>query len=194
MSYPNIRRSVIGILGRIQKPIVQRNVIGKLIKKETGPKVAKRKYKHMAGGRPQEYKADETIKLCREYLDACIDEEYERIKTDGDKSTSYDNLVRVKIPTIEGLAVHLKIARSTIYEWKDTYSEFSDIIEELQATQAERLLNNGLSGTYNPTIAKVLLTKHGYVEKQELDHTTKGKEITGINYIVPDGNNPKTNS
>lgn len=31
-----------------------------------------------------------------------------------------------------------------------------------------------------------------YVEK--VDHTTKGKEITGFKYVLPDGANPKANS
>lgn len=129
------------------------------------------------GGRPTSYKGEETIKACKEYLESCVDEPYERIKSDGKTSTSYDNLIRVKIPTIEGLAIHLEVSRDTIYEWKKIYPEFSDIIERLQSIQAERLLNNGLSGTYNSTIAKVLLTKHGYVDRQDTDITTNGKDI-----------------
>ena len=123
----------------------------------------------MAGGRPQEYNEDILIKA-QEYIDSCEDTEYERIKTEGDKSTSYELSVKVKIPTIEGLAVYLKVNRSTVYDWKEKFPEFSDIIDQLQGIQADRLLNNGLSGTYNSTIAKVLLTKHGYVEKQEVDN------------------------
>lgn len=118
-------------------------------------------------GRPTDY-SKTVLDKAQKYIDSCQDEEYERIKSEGDKSTSYDNLVRVKLPTIEGLAVFLKVARSTIYEWQKKYPEFSDIIERLQSIQAERLLNNGLSGTYNSTIAKVLLTKHGYIDRNEL--------------------------
>lgn len=83
----------------------------------------------------------------------------------------YDNRLKVKLPTIEGLAVYLGVHRDTIYEWSKLYPEFSDILEELRATQADRLMNNGLSGDYNSTIAKVLLTKHGYNDKQELQHS-----------------------
>lgn len=117
-------------------------------------------------GRPTDYKGLDTLLKANKYIDSCKDEEYQRVKSDGDKSTTYDNLVKVKIPTIEGLAAHLEVSRSTVYEWKAKYAEFSDIIERLQQLQAERLINNGLSGTYNPTIAKVLLTKHGYIERQ----------------------------
>jgi hypothetical protein len=45
----------------------------------------------------------------------------------------------------------------------------------LRAKQADRLLNNGLAGTYNSTIAKVLLTKHGY--REGIDATTNDKDI-----------------
>lgn len=71
-------------------------------------------------------------------------------------------------PKVAELALVLGVARSTIYEWKKSYPEFSDIIEEIQSAQEIMLIDNGLGGTYNPTIAKVLLTKHGYVDKQEL--------------------------
>ena len=123
----------------------------------------------MAGGRPQEYNEDILVKA-QEYIDSCEDQEYERIKTEGDKSTSYELSVKVKIPTIEGLAVYLKVSRSTIYDWKEKFPEFSDILEQLLAIQGERLLSNGLSGTYNAKIAQLMLSKHGYVEKQEVDN------------------------
>lgn len=76
--------------------------------------------------------------------------------------------VRVKLPTIEGLARYLNIARSTLYLWQKEDGEFSDIIEDLQVEQVDRLINMGLQGAYNPTIAKVLLSKHNYTEKQEI--------------------------
>ncbi len=117
--------------------------------------------------RPTEYN-DSFIPLAKEYLSKCVDEIEEYHKTRGDTSNSYQRIVRVKIPTIEGLAAYLHISRSTLYLWRDLHSEFSDIIDELQEVQADRLLLNGLSGDYNPVIAKVLLTKHGYRDSQEV--------------------------
>jgi DNA-packaging protein gp3 len=113
--------------------------------------------------RPVEY-TEEYDKKAQEYLDGCVDTIEEYWKTRGVKSDSYERLVRVKLPTIEGLAVYLGIHKDTVYEWEKTYSTFSDVIADLRAIQADRLLNNGLSGDYNPVIAKVLLTKHGYRE------------------------------
>lgn len=152
----------------------------------------------MPGGRPIEYSAD-IITKAQEYLDSCSNEEDEFHHTRGLKSDSFDRILRVKLPSIEGLAVHLKIARSTIYEWEQAlaedgkslkYPEFSDIIEKLRAKQAEMLINNGISGDYNPVITKVLLTKHGYREGKEVSGPDGGpvsvQPVTGIR-IVKDG-------
>ncbi len=138
----------------------------------------------MAGGRPIEY--NETILIkAQEYLDSCIDEIEEYHKTRGDKSDSYDRIVKVKLPSIEGLAYFLKIGRDTVYEWEKKYPEFSYIIDDLRVKQAQALIDNGLSGDYNPTIAKVLLTKHGYRDSQELTgkdgNAIVVSQITGMN-------------
>ena len=122
----------------------------------------------MPAGRPTEYKGEETIQRVRDYIATCEDEEYERIKSEGKASTSYDNLVKVNLPSIEGLAVYMKVGRQTIYDWKASHPDFSYILEDVLALQSKRLLENGLSGKYNPTIAKLILTKHGYIERQEL--------------------------
>ena len=130
----------------------------------------------MPAGRPTDY-TPELLKKAKEYLDSCTDEEYDWTKTDGAQSTSYEHRIKVKLPSIEGLARHLDVARSSIYEWAKEHKEFSDILEDILAEQAERLVNNGLSGDYNPTIAKLILTKHGYSDKQDTDITTNGESL-----------------
>lgn len=136
--------------------------------------------------RPVEYNEEIVVKA-QAYLDECVDEQYQLLKTDGDKSTSYENKVRVKLPTIEGLALYLKIHKDTVYAWEKTYPTFSDVIGELRQRQAQALINNGLSGDYNPTIAKVLLSKHGYKEEVKTEQQHTG-EVTfkGMNVIKPD--------
>ena len=92
---------------------------------------------------------------------------------------------KLLLPTIEGLAVHLSVARDTLYEWAKQHEDFSDILEALMAAQADQLVNNGLVGVYNSTITKLMLTKHGYTDKQDI---TSGGEMlpTPILASVPD--------
>lgn len=117
----------------------------------------------MPAGRPTDYN-EETVTDAHDYVQNTQD----RFDKDGKRI--------VEIPTIEGLAMHLEVSRSTVYLWAKEYPEFSDIIERLQQKQAIALLNNGLAGNYNPTIAKVLLTKHGYTERQEVETKTTIKD------------------
>lgn len=114
--------------------------------------------------RPTEYN-ESFITEARNYIKSCKDNVKKK---------------KVNIPTKGGLAVYLEVARDTLYDWSSKYPEFSDVMEELGSEQENRLINNGLSGTYNPTIAKVLLTKHGYKEGAEIDHTSKGDKINNI--------------
>lgn len=132
-----------------------------------------------AGGRPTDY-SEEIVTKAQEYIDSCEDEEYDYHKTRGDKSDSYEYKVKVKLPTIEGLAFFLRIDKTTIYEWEKKYPKFSNVINDLRSKQANMLINKGLSGDYNPTIAKVLLTKHGY--REGLDQTTNDKDLPASDY------------
>lgn len=129
----------------------------------------------MPAGRPPEYN-EEVLKKAQDYLELCKDFSINTGTTE--KPLIIHN---VKIPTRGGLAKYLGINRDTIYDWSSKYPEFSDIIEALGSEQEDRLINNGLAGTYNPTIAKVLLTKHGYNDKTETDITTKGDKINTTN-------------
>jgi hypothetical protein len=109
--------------------------------------------------------------------------------------------VQTLLPTIEGMAVELDISRETIYDWESkgqikqnedgTFSEpaeiyvrFSDIVRRLRAAQAEKLLQNALAGRYNPVIAKLMLSKHGYIDKKEQDITSKGEQVNTIDPVM----------
>ena len=131
------------------------------------------------GGRPTEYTPD-IVARTREYIEMCEDKDIQTLAGINAKGTKiYKSTLKVNLPTIEGLALHLGISRETIYAWeKDTEKEeFSDIIATLRAKQVKSLIDRGLSGHYNPTIAKVLLAKHGYREQTETDITSKGERI-----------------
>ena len=59
-----------------------------------------------------------------------------------------------------------------MYEWAKLNPKFKVVLERLNDRQAEQLINNGLAGTYNSTIAKMLLSaKHGIHERTEVDNT-----------------------
>lgn len=75
------------------------------------------------------------------------------------------------LPTIEGLSLAMKVSRETIYDWEstDASKDFSDIVKQLRSAQAEKLIQLSLAGKYNPMISKLMLSKHGYIEKQEID-------------------------
>lgn len=129
----------------------------------------------MTAGRPTIY-GEEILTKTQEYIDSCEDEVTEFHKTRGEKSDGFDRILKVKIPTIEGLALFLNINKDTVYDWRGKYEEFSDLIDKLLRKQANALISKGLSGEYNPTIAKVLLTKHGYREGTE--HSgVEGKDL-----------------
>lgn len=116
-------------------------------------------------GRPFTY-GPAILKKAQEYVQGIIDTK-ERVGEDGK--------LEVKIPSIGGLAVHLGISRVSLYEWKEKYPEFREVMELLGSEQERRLIENGLSGRYVAPITKVLLTKHGYRDGQDI--TSDGKRL-----------------
>jgi hypothetical protein len=109
------------------------------------------------GGRPTDYNENMLLKA-QEYLAGAHDYIDEAGKW------------RVKIPKAAGMALHLGVARSTLYEWAKSHAEFSDILERMNAMQEDRVIDRAIDGTYNSNIAKLLLGKHGYSEEQHLTH------------------------
>lgn len=131
-----------------------------------------------AGGRPTKYDGENTIKLVDEYLDTCVDEIEIFEKTVGDKSTSYERILKTNIPSIAGLAIYLDLSKDTIYAWAREYPQFSYALEKVSRLQEHKLINGGMAGTYNSTMAKLMMSSnHGYKEKTESDLTTNGKDI-----------------
>jgi hypothetical protein len=115
----------------------------------------------MSGGRPTDLTED-MVEKAQSYLDACYNE----------------------LPSKEGLAIYLDVARSTVYEWckgeSDLHKAFSDIFEKVMTEQGKRLINGGVYGRFNPTITKLMLSKHGYVEQKQTDLTSGGETLNGL--------------
>lgn len=127
----------------------------------------------MSAGRPTDY-CPEIVEKARAYLNG--------FEAEGDV-----------VPTVAGLALSIGIRRSTVYEWikHDDKAEFSDIVDAVLAKQERGLTQGGLRGDHNPTIAKLMLTKHGYADKQEQSGPEGGpmETVTRIEIVPvnPDG-------
>ena len=74
------------------------------------------------------------------------------------------------IPSIAGLALYLDLSRSTVNKWANEPDKggFSDIVGKILIEQEAKLLNSGLNGDFNSSITKLILTKHGYSDKQDM--------------------------
>ncbi len=95
------------------------------------------------------------------------------------------------IPSIAGLACYTKKSRGNIYAYGEQSEEFKDILEGILRLQESKLLNSGLTGAFNSTITKLILTKHGYSEKQEIDHSSTDKSMTPAPAVVISGKEVK---
>lgn len=86
-----------------------------------------------------------------------------------------------KVPSIAGLAQLLDCDRETIHRWSkdETKPEFSNIINKLMSYQELALVDNGLDGTYNPTVTKLMLSKHGYSDSDN-------KQGVTVNVVIND--------
>lgn len=82
------------------------------------------------------------------------------------------------VPTVEGLACFIGKSRRVVYKWAGEDEEFMHIVDGVMTAQGKLLINGGLLGDYNPTITKLLLTKHGYSDKVENNHTSSDGSMT----------------
>jgi hypothetical protein len=110
----------------------------------------------MTAGRPTDY--NETIlELAKEYVNNLPEDEV--------------------LHSVVGLADYIGIARSTLYEWQKhpDRKEFSDIVDMVLSKQEKALINKGLNNEINPSITKVMMTKHGW--REGIDNTTNDKDL-----------------
>lgn len=127
-------------------------------------------------GRPSEYK-EEYIEKVDEYLAICEDEYLKVVKqANAEKGYEmFDERLKVNLPTHEGFALFIDVNPTTLYEWEKKHPLFSKALARIKSKQRGRLIDMGLSGEYNSTIAKLILSSnHGMSEKQIVDNTIKG--------------------
>ena len=83
------------------------------------------------------------------------------------------------IPSVVGLCNVLGVHRETLYAWsKDEKKEFSYILRVCNQNQELTLLNGSLSNGLNANIAKLVLGKHGYHDKAEVDNKSSDGSMT----------------
>lgn len=103
-----------------------------------------------------------------------------KMKNEEKKTVSYENQLKVKLPTIIGFSVFLGFSEKTLYNWANLYPEFKEALKKIKNEQKQRLIDSGLSGQYNSTIAKLILSSnHGM--KERVDNTTDDEPINNFN-------------
>lgn len=95
------------------------------------------------------------------------------------------------VPSIAGLACEIGVHRETLRLWaKDENNKFFGILLTIAQMQERQLLKGGLLGDYNAPITKMMLTKHGYSDRVENDHTSSDGSMTPPTTIVLRGVKP----
>ena len=89
------------------------------------------------------------------------------------------------VPSVAGLACEIGVRRETCHAWaKDESKEFSNILGEIAAIQERYLLKGGLQGDFNPSITKMMMTKHGYSDRVEQDLTTSDGSMRPTTVVI----------
>jgi len=119
--------------------------------------MSEEKKKH-PGGRPTKYKVEyNTTEYLQGYFDHCEEEK--------------------ELVSLCGLAVYIGVCEDTLQEWKKIHPEFSVSLNKIKQVSKNMLCNKGLNGTYNSTIAKLILSaNHGLRERTDI--TTNDESIS----------------
>ena len=148
------------------------------------------------GGRPSKYKPE----YCEQIIEFFSGPKSERIvksvitgKNDYEK-TEYET-VPLELPTLRKFARSIGVNKDTVIEWTKQHPEFSDAYNEIKELQKEFLVDNGLAGLYPP--ASFIFTAKNITDMRDqtqIDHTSKGEQIKGFNYVAPNDSNHQANA
>lgn len=144
-------------------------------------------------GRPSKYDP-KFIDSVDPYLESRKDQLVPVIR-EGKENICYDGKMTVLLPTLEGFALFIGVNKSTLYEWEQKHEEFSDALGRIRTEQKERLMNMGLSGHYNSTIAKLILSaNHKMTERTDITSGDKELPIPLMANVLPPNNSNKEDS
>lgn len=97
------------------------------------------------------------------------------------------------VPSIAGLACYLGKHRDSMYEYAKKSDDFSDTLKSIKTIQENSLINGGLKGDFNPTIAKLMLANHGYSDKQEVTGADGAPLMSPTTIKLVSGTNDNSN-
>lgn len=97
-------------------------------------------------------------------------------------------------PTLQGFLSEHKIPRTTFREWTKKFPELAQALSVFKEQQADFLIQNGLNGTYNPTIVKfvganelwMVDKKEVITTNSEINNEQRTKIITEYLSSLPD--------
>lgn len=157
------------------------------------------KIQEMIAGRPSSI-TQEHIEITNDYINSCEDEVVQMKKWESTTqfgwSETWDNITYANIPTYWELMLKffekwIDIDEKTLHNWKNKWAKllkedrdftesellfvrFFQSLTKLKKKQETMLLKWGLSNTYNPTIAKLILSSnHWYAETQKIESEEK---------------------
>ena len=119
-------------------------------------------------GRPTKYEGDRTVEVAYAYVGGKFRERGE------------------VIPSYAGLASFLGVAKKTVINWGEQHPEFLLPLERLHTEQERILVSEGLAGNFSQVITRLVLSNHGYSEKQQVEHS--GKDGAAGGFVIGWGN------
>ena len=90
---------------------------------------------------------------------------------EGDGTIKRAGEMKEVVPTVSGLSLYLGVNKTTLYEWAETHTDFSNTLQEIKERQHSMLLSGGLTKTYDSAITRLMLANHGYSDKQQVEHS-----------------------
>jgi hypothetical protein len=96
-------------------------------------------------------------------------------------------------PSLVGLADVIDIHTTTLAKWarEEGKEELSCILDAINRKQQLVAWNKGLTGQYNANLVKLLLGKHGYSEKAQVDSISSDGSLHPTKIVIISGNDEK---
>lgn len=138
-------------------------------------------------GAPSTYKPEYAQKL----LDYFTVQPYRELpetwyNPDGSVKRESIKLVANPPPHIGGFARLLGVSKMTIYDWARKYPDFAYSVAHAQDMRRAMIIDNALSGLYNPLFAKLAAANlFGWHDRQDVQHSGEVKSVI-VRYHKPE--------